>query len=90
MVKPLTSILWLNYNSKNIIGIVFESLQSIFELNYPNVELIVVDNGSTDGSFETIKEFIERRRPSDIRIKMARLERNLGFTGGVNEEGQGV
>jgi GT2 family glycosyltransferase len=43
---------------------------------------IVVDNGSTDGSFEKIREFVEGR--SGLRKKIIKLDRNLGFTGGNN------
>jgi len=45
---------------------------------------VVTDNGSADGSFEAIKRLIEGRRPSGIRVKLVRLERNYGFAGGVN------
>jgi len=58
MIKPLASIVWLNYDSKN--KVVLEGLQSTFEL-YSNVEFIVVDDRSTDGSFGIIKKFIEER-----------------------------
>jgi GT2 family glycosyltransferase len=62
---------------------VLQSLKSIADLDYPSdrYELIVVDNGSTDGSFEKIKGFLEGK---SFRKKIIRLERNLGFTGGSN------
>jgi len=78
---PLVSILWLNYNSSSFLDIVLESLGNIGDLDYPNYELIVVDNGSTDGSFETIKEVVEKM---NLKSKIIKLERNLGFTGGNN------
>lgn len=60
------------------------SLRAIADLDYPNdrYELIVVDNGSTDGSFEKIREFLDKT--SGSRKKIIRLDDNLGFAGGCN------
>jgi len=84
MVWPKVSIIWLNYNSSRILPIVLESLESVVGLDYPSdrYELIVVDNGSTDGSFEKVKDFLERR--GSLKKRIIRLGRNLGFTGGNN------
>jgi GT2 family glycosyltransferase len=84
MVWPKVSIIWLNYNSSRILPIVLESLESVAGLDYPSdrYELIVVDNGSTDGSFEKVKDFLDRR--GSLKKKVIRLGRNLGFTGGNN------
>jgi len=57
---PPVSILWLNYNSFPFINIVLESLQGIQNLDYPNYELIIVDNGSTDGSLKIIKMLLQK------------------------------
>jgi GT2 family glycosyltransferase len=81
LLIPKVSILWVNYNSLSFINLALESLQAIKNLDYPNYELIVVDNGSVDGSFEIIKKFINE---SNIKSKLIRLNRNLGFTGGNN------
>ncbi|HWQ16869.1 MAG: glycosyltransferase family 2 protein [Sulfolobales archaeon] len=80
----MVSIIWLNYNSKGIVDRVLKSLDAVFDLDYPEdrYELIVVDNGSSDGSFETIRGFVERR--SNIKKKILGLDRNLGFAGGCN------
>jgi len=75
------SILWVNYNSLSFINLALESLQAIRDLDYPNYELIVVDNGSVDDSFDIIKKFVNE---NNIRSKLIRLHRNLGFTGGNN------
>jgi len=64
--------------------IILGSLESITNLNYSSYkyELIVVANGSTDGSFKRIKGFLEMK--TCLRRKVIRLDRNLGFTGGNN------
>ncbi|MEM0211667.1 MAG: glycosyltransferase family 2 protein [Candidatus Methanomethylicia archaeon] len=78
---PKVSILWLNYNSLSFIDIVLESLQAVNELDYPNYELIVVDNGSTDGSFKIIRDFVDKM---NVKNKVIKLDKNLGFCGGNN------
>ena len=52
---PKVSVLWLNYNSMHVIETTKKSLESLVSLDYPNFEVILVDNGSTDGSRETLK-----------------------------------
>jgi GT2 family glycosyltransferase len=83
-VWPKVSIIWVNYNSIAQFPIVLESLESIAELDYPfeRYELIVVDNGSTDGSYEEISKFLEKK--NNLHKKIIRLQKNLGFTGGNN------
>lgn len=82
MVKA--SVVWLNYNSMKFIDTVLKSLESFLSLDFNDYELIIVDNASTDGSFERIRKFIEERRTSNVRIKLIRSERNLGYAGGMN------
>lgn len=54
MLKDKLSIIILNYNNKNII---FKSINSLLKYNtYYNYEIIVVDNGSTDGSYELLEK----------------------------------
>ena len=83
MWSPL-SIIWVNYNSMGIMDIVLRSLKSVLKLEYPDYEVIVVDNASNDGSFERIRDLIRRNvgsgRPS---VKLLRLRVNKGYAGGV-------
>ena len=51
------SIITVCYNSINNIQRVFESINS---QNYPNIEYIVIDGGSTDGTVEVIEEFSDK------------------------------
>jgi len=56
---------------------VVECLRSIQKLDYPNYEIIVVDNGSTDGTGDAIERLFQE-------VKLIKSERNLGVTGGRN------
>ena len=49
--KNLVAIIVLNFDKKNDI---LECLNSIFKMDYREYEVIVVDNGSSDGSVEEI------------------------------------
>jgi len=82
----MISIVWVNYNSMGIMDVVLKSLKSILELDYPEYEVIVVDNASSDGSFERIREFIEKLKVGRSRdVKLLRLPMNRGYAGGLTE-----
>lgn len=75
MMGPKVSIVVLNWNGYKDTA---ECVQSLRKAVYPALETIVVDNGSTDGSFNALK----RRFPSGVRF--IGTGRNLGFAGGCN------
>lgn len=74
---PLVSIIVLNFNGRNIL---LPCLYSVLRSDYPNFELIFVDNASTDGSAEEVEKLFR----SDSRVKIVRNDRNLGYAEGNN------
>jgi glycosyltransferase involved in cell wall biosynthesis len=56
-VLPKVSIVMPSFNQVQFIE---RSILSVLNQSYPNVELIVMDGGSTDGSVEIIKQYQDR------------------------------
>ena len=71
---PLVSIIVLNYNAGELL---FNCVESIFQLSYNNLEVIVVDNASVDQSHKKCKEKFEK-------IKLIENKQNLGYCEGNN------
>lgn len=79
-IKPWVTVICISYNHQ---AYVEQALQSVVDQTYPNVELIVIDNGSTDGSVATIEGFV-RKNPSVRFIKnLANLGLNRAFNQGL-------
>ena len=76
MSKPLVSIIIPNYNKAPYIR---ESIESALNQTYKNIEVIVVDDGSTDKSKEIIKSFGKRIKAYFLPHKNANVARNFGF-----------
>ncbi len=68
--NPLVSICVPTYNSARYLR---ESLDSIVNQTYPNKEIIISDNASTDGTKKIIKEYVKK-----YKIKYYRNEKNIG------------
>ena len=72
--EPLVSIIILNYNAGELL---FNCIKSIKKSNYSNVEIIVVDNVSSDNSHIKCKEKYQE-------IKLIQNKENFGYCGGNN------
>ena len=75
---PKVSVIVLCYNNLEFTKSCLKGLLSVG--GYPNVEIIMVDNGSTDGTHEYLKEL---EQETDNFIVMTNAE-NLGFSAGNN------
>ena len=69
---PLVSVIMPCYNSERFIA---ESIDSVIGQSYPNFELLITDDGSTDNSVEIIKNKVEK----DNRIKLFILKERKGI-----------
>lgn len=73
--RPLVSIVVVTFNEIDHIG---ASLDALMKQTYPNFEVIVYDNGSTDGTSEYVREHYPQ-------VKLVNGSENLGFGGANNE-----
>ena len=74
---PSVSIIIVNFNGGELLK---RCLTSFLATKYPNFEIIVVDNASTDGSVELIKKLFG----ACPRIKIVENRENLGHSEGCN------
>ncbi len=66
------SVIMSNYNHAEYIG---EVLTAILNQSYRPIEVILIDDGSTDNSIEIIQEFVEK----DTIVHLIRNEKNMGL-----------
>lgn len=74
MSQPTVAAIVLNYNGKDL---TLETLRSLEGMTYPSLEIYVVDNGSTDGSYEAVAGIHQQ-------VHQIRTDVNVGVAGGLN------
>ncbi|MEM1519537.1 MAG: glycosyltransferase family 2 protein [Pyrobaculum sp.] len=88
MTWPKVAIIILNWNGWRD---TIECLESLQRLTYPNYQIIVVDNGSTDDSMEKIKAWVEstnitvyycKLAPHEVNAKIGQLKQ---YISGLNK-----
>lgn len=73
---PEVAVVILNYNGEKYLA---DFLPSVLASDYPNLRVVVADNGSSDGSLD----LLEKRYKEHIEI--LDLKENYGFAGGYNQ-----
>ncbi len=76
MNAPLVSVCIPAYNNREVIE---KTIDSILNQTYRNIELVIIDDNSTDDTFEIISKI------NDERVKVIRNEHNLGMVGNWNK-----
>ncbi len=74
MPEPLISIIIVNWNGRALLE---ECLQSLEDQTFQDFEIILVDNGSTDGSAEWVRSHYPL-------VRLLALKTNTGFSAGNN------
>ncbi|MCP3912137.1 MAG: glycosyltransferase, partial [Actinomycetia bacterium] len=74
MTQPSVAAVVLNYNGKDL---TLETVKSLLAMTYPACEVVVVDNASTDGSYEAVAEAFPD-------VAQVRVEVNQGPVSGMN------
>ncbi len=74
METPLVSVVIVTWNRRED---VLETIQSVYDQAFPDYEIVVVDNGSTDGTVDALHQTYPE-------VRVVALDRNTGPTGGRN------
>ena len=75
---PHVTIIILNWNHKDD---TLECLDSVARMSYPSYSIVLIDNGSTDGSINAIKHWSKDNQP----VKLIRNVENIGLVKGRNQ-----
>ena len=78
MSAPKVSVIVPIYNQLRFIR---ETVDSVLAQDYPNVELVLSDDGSTDGTSEVLRECADRHPE---RVELVASERNTSIAGAFN------
>lgn len=81
MSKPLVSVVIPCYNHEDFVQ---ASIQSVINQTYENIELIIIDDGSKDGSFAKIEEMTKLCEQRFVNFEF-RSRPNKGLSATLNE-----
>jgi len=75
--SPLISVVMSTYNSERTVS---KSIESILNQSYKNIEFLIIDDCSTDNSYEILKEYESKSNY----IKVFFNDENIGLTRSLN------
>ncbi|KZZ46228.1 MAG: glycosyltransferase [Saccharospirillaceae bacterium] len=73
---PKVSVISGYYNRESLVS---RTVESLLAQSYENLEIILFDDASTDGTFQKLKEYKE----NNTNIRLIRHEKNIGFVQGL-------
>src|SRR3989344_6977516 len=78
MNQPLVSVIIPSFNRQNSIA---KAIESALSQSYKNLEIIIIDNRSVDGTLKILAEYSKK----DSRIKVIENEQNLSLVKTLNK-----
>ena len=78
---PLVSVPIVTYNSSKTI---VETLDSVYNQTYPNIELIVSDDASPDNTLDVVHEWLDTHKARFTRVEVVTVPNNKGVTANYN------
>ena len=72
------------YNEEENISLLYKEFSEI-PLDQYRAELILVNNGSKDGTQKEIEKIIDNNKKDSINVVLLNLKKNLGYGGGISE-----
>src|SRR5690242_9188533 len=75
---PLVSVIIPCFNAEKFVE---DAVHSIMQQSYPNLEIIAIDDCSTDSTLNALKKLCAE----DARIKLLMNEKNLGLVSTLNK-----
>lgn len=89
---PLVSVVIITYNSSEY---VLDTLQSAYDQDYSNIEVVVSDDCSTDNTTEVVENWFLQNGNHFVRTKLVKTNKNTGIPancnrGIINSEGEWI
>lgn len=81
LIKPLTSIITITYNSEKTIG---STIESILKQTYTNIEYLIIDGNSTDNTIAIIDTYLTEFHRKGIQVKVI-SEKDKGIADAWNK-----
>ncbi|MDD5775246.1 MAG: glycosyltransferase [Candidatus Omnitrophica bacterium] len=78
MDKPTVSVLMPVYNAAPFLK---DAIESVLTQSFEKIEFIIIDDCSTDGSYDVLEEYGRR----DPRVRICRNSRNMGIVYSLNK-----